>query len=41
MNRVQGDGEAEFEIGDALQVKCTSFTTKGIPVMALVDDEEL
>ncbi|KAJ4908374.1 Polyribonucleotide nucleotidyltransferase 2 [Raphanus sativus] len=41
MYKFEGDGEAEFEIGDALQVKCTSFTTKGIPVMALVDDEEL
>ncbi|KAF3546572.1 hypothetical protein DY000_02000595 [Brassica cretica] len=41
MYKFEGDEETEFEIGDALQVKCTSFTTKGIPVMALVDDEEL
>nr|VDC86283.1 unnamed protein product [Brassica oleracea] len=41
MYKFEGEEEAEFEIGDELQVKCTSFTTKGIPVMALVDDEEL
>ncbi|WZY80524.1 hypothetical protein YC2023_026908 [Brassica napus] len=41
MYKFEGEEETEFEIGDALQVKCTSFTTKGIPVMALVDDEEL
>ncbi|KAJ0260948.1 Polyribonucleotide nucleotidyltransferase 2 [Hirschfeldia incana] len=41
MYKFEGDEETEFEIGDALQVKCTSFTTKGIPVMALVDEEEI
>ncbi|EOA22483.1 hypothetical protein CARUB_v10003135mg [Capsella rubella] len=35
-----GDKEAQFKIGDTLQVKCTSFTTKGIAVMASVDKEE-
>ncbi|KAG2333925.1 hypothetical protein Bca52824_005105 [Brassica carinata] len=41
MYKFEGDEETEFEIGDALQVKCTSFTTKGIPVMALVDNEDV
>ncbi|CAN8256312.1 unnamed protein product [Cochlearia groenlandica] len=37
----EGDEETEFEIGDALKVKCTSFNNKGIPVMALLDDAEV
>jgi len=37
----QGDEETEFEIGDTLQVKCTSFSSKGIPVMALVDEDDV
>ncbi|ESQ41423.1 hypothetical protein EUTSA_v10012572mg [Eutrema salsugineum] len=41
MYKFEGDEETEFDIGDALKVKCTSFTSKGIPVMALVDDEEV
>uniref|UniRef100_A0A1J3K2S6 Polyribonucleotide nucleotidyltransferase 2, mitochondrial n=1 Tax=Noccaea caerulescens TaxID=107243 RepID=A0A1J3K2S6_NOCCA len=41
MYKFEGDEETEFEIGDALKVKCTSFSSKGIPVMALVEDEEV
>ncbi|CAA7031392.1 unnamed protein product [Microthlaspi erraticum] len=41
MYKFEGDVETEFEIGDALKVKCTSFSSKGIPVMALVDDEDV
>ncbi|CAH2072752.1 unnamed protein product [Thlaspi arvense] len=35
----EGDEETKFEVGDALKVKCTGFSTEGKPVMALVDDE--
>ncbi|KAF3499600.1 hypothetical protein F2Q69_00044845 [Brassica cretica] len=41
MYKFEGDEETEFEIGDTLQVKCTSFSSKGIPVMALVDEEDV
>ncbi|CAH8328166.1 unnamed protein product [Eruca vesicaria subsp. sativa] len=41
MYKFEGDGETEFGIGDTLQVKCTSFSSKGIPVMALVDEEDV
>jgi polyribonucleotide nucleotidyltransferase len=34
----QGDKD-KFKKGDTLRVKCTSFNTKGVPVMALVDEE--
>lgn len=29
----------DFEINDELRVECVSFSSKGIPVMSLVDDE--
>ncbi|CAN6865074.1 unnamed protein product [Brassica oleracea] len=41
MYKFEGDEETEFEIGDTLQVKCTSFSSKGIPVMALVDEDDV
>ncbi|KAJ0243510.1 Polyribonucleotide nucleotidyltransferase 2 [Hirschfeldia incana] len=41
MYKFEGDEEAEFEIGETLLVKCTSFSSKGIPVMALVDEEDV
>ncbi|XP_019083812.1 PREDICTED: polyribonucleotide nucleotidyltransferase 2, mitochondrial-like [Camelina sativa] len=40
MYKFEDNEETEFEEGDTLQVKCTSFTTKGIPEMVLVDEEE-
>ncbi|KAK8586927.1 hypothetical protein V6N13_085941 [Hibiscus sabdariffa] len=39
MYRFEPNGEREFTIGDELRVKCSSFTSKGIPVMSLVDKE--
>ncbi|KAL0887910.1 hypothetical protein Bca101_011893 [Brassica carinata] len=40
MYKFEGDEETEFEIGDTLQAKCTSFSSKGIPMMALVDEDD-
>ncbi|KAJ8775171.1 hypothetical protein K2173_020175 [Erythroxylum novogranatense] len=39
MYRFESNGCKAFEVGDKLKVKCTSFSSKGIPVMSLVDDE--
>ncbi|KAL4353844.1 hypothetical protein GQ457_06G041280 [Hibiscus cannabinus] len=39
MYRFEPNGEREFTIGDELRVQCSSFTSKGIPVMSLVDKE--
>ncbi|XVF16376.1 hypothetical protein REPUB_Repub10bG0026100 [Reevesia pubescens] len=39
MYRFEPDGEKDFVVGDELQVQCSSFTSKGIPVMSLVDEE--
>ncbi|KAJ6298591.1 hypothetical protein OIU76_019696 [Salix suchowensis] len=39
MYRFETNGKRDFEIGDELLVKCTSFSSKGLPVMSLVDDE--
>lgn len=36
---MQTNGKRDFEVGDELQVKCTSFSSKAIPVVSLVDDE--
>lgn len=36
---VQTNGKNDFEVDDELQVVCVSFSSKGIPVMSLVDDE--
>ncbi|CAN8299813.1 unnamed protein product [Cochlearia groenlandica] len=41
MYKFEGDEESEFEIGEVMKVKCTSFNTKGIPVMALVDEDDM
>ncbi|GAB2269457.1 Polyribonucleotide nucleotidyltransferase 2, mitochondrial [Dionaea muscipula] len=38
MLRFEGDGKRDFEIGDELRVVCTSFSSKGVPVMSLVKD---
>ncbi|GMN42545.1 hypothetical protein TIFTF001_011744 [Ficus carica] len=39
MYRFETDGRTDFEVGDELQVQCLSFSSKGIPVMSLVDDD--
>ncbi|KAI5604762.1 hypothetical protein BDE02_01G309400 [Populus trichocarpa] len=39
MYRFETNGKRDFEIGDELLVKCTSFSSKGLPVMSLVDDK--
>ncbi|XVE67892.1 hypothetical protein DITRI_Ditri09bG0024400 [Diplodiscus trichospermus] len=39
MYKFETDGDKEFNVGDELQVHCSSFTSKGIPVMSLVDEE--
>ncbi|XP_054817593.1 polyribonucleotide nucleotidyltransferase 2, mitochondrial isoform X1 [Prosopis cineraria] len=39
MYRFEKDGKRDYEIGDQLRVVCSSFSTKGIPVMSSVDDE--
>lgn len=36
---LQTNGKDDFEIGDELQVECSSFSSKGIPVMSLVEDD--
>ena len=36
---MQTEGRTDFEVGDELQVQCLSFSSKGIPVMSLVDDD--
>ncbi|KAG8637820.1 hypothetical protein MANES_15G166700v8 [Manihot esculenta] len=37
MYRFEANGKRDFELGDELRVKCTSFSSKGVPVMSLVD----
>lgn len=39
MYRFETTGKRDFEVGDELQVKCASFSSKGIPVVSLVDDQ--
>ncbi|KAK9925332.1 hypothetical protein M0R45_033659 [Rubus argutus] len=39
MYRFEANGMKDFEINDELRVECVSFSSKGIPVMSLVDDE--
>lgn len=38
MYRFETDGK-DFEVGDELRVECSSFSSKGIPVVSLVDDQ--
>ncbi|XP_065878351.1 polyribonucleotide nucleotidyltransferase 2, mitochondrial [Euphorbia lathyris] len=40
MFRFQTNSKREFEVGSELRVECTSFSSKGIPIMSLVDDDE-
>ncbi|MBA0683420.1 hypothetical protein Goari_025081 [Gossypium aridum] len=39
MYKFEPNGEREFTVGDELLVQCSSFTSKGIPVMSMVDEE--
>ncbi|XP_023531117.1 polyribonucleotide nucleotidyltransferase 2, mitochondrial [Cucurbita pepo subsp. pepo] len=39
MYKFEGDNRSNFEVGEELHVQCSSFSTKGIPVMSLVDNE--
>ncbi|KAF5961969.1 hypothetical protein HYC85_003178 [Camellia sinensis] len=39
MYRFEAGGRRDFEVGGELRVKCSSFTSKGIPVMSMVEDE--
>ncbi|WCJ21022.1 polyribonucleotide nucleotidyltransferase putative [Euphorbia peplus] len=39
MYRFQTTNKQEFEVGNVLRVECTSFSSKGIPIMSLLDDE--
>lgn len=36
---MQTDGKEDYEVGDELRVECSSFSSKGIPVVSLVDDQ--
>ncbi|KAI7724885.1 hypothetical protein M8C21_025811 [Ambrosia artemisiifolia] len=33
------DGKEDFEVGNEVQAQCTSFTSKGIPVMSIIQDD--
>ncbi|KAH0658282.1 hypothetical protein KY289_027030 [Solanum tuberosum] len=39
MYRFEPGMKRDFEVGDELRVKCSSFSTKGIPVLSLVKEE--
>ncbi|XP_061359613.1 polyribonucleotide nucleotidyltransferase 2, mitochondrial [Gastrolobium bilobum] len=39
MYRFEEDSKRDFKIGDKMQVVCSSFSSKGIPVLTTVDDE--
>ncbi|XP_038716625.1 polyribonucleotide nucleotidyltransferase 2, mitochondrial-like [Tripterygium wilfordii] len=39
MYRFETNGKKDFEVGDELRVKCSSFSTSGVPVVSSVDDE--
>ncbi|XP_060192274.1 polyribonucleotide nucleotidyltransferase 2, mitochondrial [Lycium barbarum] len=39
MYRFESGAKRDFEVGDELRVKCSSFSTKGIPVLSLVKEE--
>ncbi|KAG9132108.1 hypothetical protein Leryth_022020 [Lithospermum erythrorhizon] len=38
MYRFEDDNEREFKVGEMLQVKCSSFSSKGVPVMTSAED---
>lgn len=37
---LQGGGKQDFEVGSEVRVQCTSFNSKGIPVMSIVQDDQ-
>ncbi|KAK4750549.1 hypothetical protein SAY87_004031 [Trapa incisa] len=39
MYRFEATKNPEYDVGDELFVECTSFSTKGVPVMSLVKDD--
>nr|GEV57826.1 polyribonucleotide nucleotidyltransferase 2, mitochondrial [Tanacetum cinerariifolium] len=39
MYRFESGGKREFEVGDEVRAKCVSFNSKGIPVMAIMQDD--
>ncbi|CAH1412980.1 unnamed protein product [Lactuca virosa] len=39
MYRFEGGGKQDFEVGSEVRVQCTSFNSKGIPVMSIVQDD--
>ncbi|KAF3672924.1 Polyribonucleotide nucleotidyltransferase 2, mitochondrial [Capsicum annuum] len=39
MYRFEPDMKRDFDVGDELRVECSSFSTKGIPVLTLVKEE--
>ncbi|KAJ0667417.1 putative polyribonucleotide nucleotidyltransferase [Helianthus annuus] len=40
MYKFESDGgKEEFEVGNEVHVQCTSFTSKGIPVMSIIQDD--
>lgn len=39
MYRFEANGKKDFELGDTLHVRCSSFTSKGIPVVSVVYEE--
>lgn len=36
---LQTNGKRDFEVGDELRVKCSSFSSKGIPVVSTAEDD--
>ncbi|MQM07727.1 hypothetical protein Taro_040567 [Colocasia esculenta] len=38
MYKFEANGRRDFELGDDLDVKCSSFSSKGIPVMSILDN---
>lgn len=39
MYRFESGGKQEFEVGNEVQAQCTSFNSKGIPVMSILQDD--
>ncbi|KAJ9564256.1 hypothetical protein OSB04_000222 [Centaurea solstitialis] len=39
MYRFEGNDKQEFEVGNEVQAQCTSFNSKGIPVMSIIHDD--
>ncbi|KAI3665970.1 hypothetical protein L6452_44606 [Arctium lappa] len=39
MYRFESNGKQDFEVGNEVQAHCTSFNSKGIPVMSIIQDD--